>query len=244
MPSLAISGRTFRPSPVLTAAAIVLVGVLVSLGSWQHRRAIEKEALAARLDERAQGPAITLPPTVVDAQAIEYRRVMVRGMYAADRTVLLDNKVHRGVVGYRVVTPLRIDGGERYVLIDRGWIAAGADRAQLPSIATPPGTQLVEGIAVVPSARFIELAPDVHTGPVRQNLVIDKLQDELRIALQPIVVEQTAGPADGLVRQVERPDSGADRHRAYSLQWYAMAVVALVFYVLLGFRHTGPRPRG
>jgi surfeit locus 1 family protein len=244
MPSLAISRRSFHPSPALTVAALVVAGLLSSLGYWQHRRAIEKEALAARLEERAQGPVLAVPATVVDPEAMQYRRVSVRGHYDAERTVLVDNKVHRGVAGYRVVTPLKIEGGERYVLIDRGWIAAGPDRAKLPSIAMPAGAQVVEGIAVVPSARFIELAPDLRTGPVRQNLVIDKLQEELRIPLQPIVIEQISGPADGLVRQLERPDGGADRHRAYSLQWYAMALVAVVFYVLLGFRHAGPRPRG
>jgi cytochrome oxidase assembly protein ShyY1 len=56
------------------------------------------------------------------------------------------------------------------------------------------------------------------------------------MSLQPVVVQQTGGPDDHLVRDSEQGDSGADRHRAYSLQWYSMAVVALIFYVLLGFR--------
>jgi surfeit locus 1 family protein len=244
MPSVALSGRSFRPSPVLTAAAVALIALLLSLGYWQHRRALEKEDLAARVEERTQGPVLTLPSIPVDPEALQFRRVTVRGQYAANLTVLLDNKVLHGVVGYRVITPLRIEGGERFVLIDRGWIAAGPDRRQLPAIQTPGGEQRVEGIALIPSSRFIELAPDVASGPVRQNLVIDRLQDELHVALQPIVVEQTDGPSDGLVRQPERPDSGAERHRAYSLQWYAMSAVALVFYVLLGFRQPGPPTRG
>src|SRR4051812_30831828 len=111
MPYLALSGRSFRPSPVLTVAALALVGLLNSLGYWQHRRALEKEEFAARLEERAQGPVLTVPPSAVDADAMQFRRVVVRGQYAPDRTVLLDNKVLRGVAGYRVITPMQIDGG-------------------------------------------------------------------------------------------------------------------------------------
>jgi surfeit locus 1 family protein len=42
--------------------------------------------------------------------------------------VLLDYKIHRGRLGYYVVTPLRIEGSAMHVLVNRGWVAAGARR--------------------------------------------------------------------------------------------------------------------
>ena len=49
-----------------------------------------------------------------------------------------------GRAGYQVVTPLRLDDG-RVVLVNRGWIAAGATRAEPPREAPPPGRVVVVG---------------------------------------------------------------------------------------------------
>ncbi len=96
----------------------------------------------------------------------------------ARATFFLDNKVLRGVAGYRVFTPLAIEGGDMHVLVDRGWIAAG-DRSRLPTVTTPEGVLTIEGLAVIPSRRFLELAPEESTGALRQNLVIEREQERL-----------------------------------------------------------------
>ena len=72
--------------------------------------------------------------------------------------VLLDNKTRAGVAGYEVVMPLRIAGSSMHVLVNRGWIAAGRDRARLPDIRTPDVLVDVVGMARIPG-RFLELAP-------------------------------------------------------------------------------------
>ena len=48
--------------------------------------------------------------------------------------VLLDNMPSAtGVAGYRVLTPWRLEAGQ-WLLVDRGWIAMGATREQLPDV--------------------------------------------------------------------------------------------------------------
>lgn len=243
MHSAAPSNWTFRPAISVSLAALLVIMLTLALGQWQQRRAGEKLALAHSWDERSGGPALSMPSARVDPSQGEYRRFLVQGEYAPALGVFLDNKVHGGVVGYHLITPLRISGGDRYVLINRGWIAAGLRRDVLPVINTPPGTQSIEGIAVVPSQRFLELAPDDLPGKVRQNLVIGKMESELRIALQPVVIQQTGGPDDGLVRTWERPDIGVDRHRAYSLQWYLLSALTAVLYVFLNLKRSRRTPQ-
>ncbi|MGC2519408.1 MAG: SURF1 family protein, partial [Burkholderiales bacterium] len=159
-------------------------------------------------------------------------RVSVRGRFVARATLFLDNQVLHGAAGYHVLTPMNIEGGGMHVLIDRGWIAAG-DRSRLPVVPTPEGVQTVEGIAAVPSGRFIELAPDTGTGSLRQNLVLEREEKRLGLSLQPFVVEQTSDAKDGLARVWERPDTGVERHRSYALQWYSLALLAAILYVVL-----------
>jgi surfeit locus 1 family protein len=223
----------FRPGVVVTAATVAFCALTVALGMWQTRRAGEKESLQAALDASAGAPRRELGPAPVAADAVAWRPVAARGEYVGRYGVLIDNKVHRGRVGYHVVTPLRIAGGEVHVLVDRGWVQAGRTRDDLPRVAVPAGLQTIEGVAVVPSARIYELRADAPAGAVWQHLVLDRYRAWSGLELQPFVIQQTNDAGDGLVRERDRPDAGADRHRGYALQWFALAALAIVLYVVL-----------
>ena len=228
--------RRFRPAFLPGVAALAAIALTVSLGNWQTRRAEERLALGRRLDDAAHQAARALPPSPVEVHDYEFRRVRARGEYSAKHTILLDNKVLHGVPGYQVLTPLRIAGGDRYVLVNRGWVAAGARRDVLPRIRTPAGTQTVEGIGVVPSKYILELSAKTEEGIVWQNLVLARYAKWSGLKLQPIVLQQTSEAADGLVRAWARPDTGADRNRGYAFQWYALATTILIIYVALSFK--------
>jgi surfeit locus 1 family protein len=228
--------RSFRPAFLPTAAALAAIALTVALGNWQSRRAEEKLALGRELDDAARHAVLALPAVPVEAHGYEFSRVSARGEYSPRHTILLDNKVLHGVAGYQVLTPLKIAGGDMHVLVNRGWVAAGARRDSLPKIETPAGTETVEGIAVVPSSRILELDAKTEEGIVWQNLVLARYAKWSGLKLQPVVLQQTSASADGLVRAWERPDTGADRHRGYAFQWYALATTILITYVALSFK--------
>ena len=57
--------------------------------------------------------------------------------------------------------------------------------------------------------------------------------------LSPYVIEQgasTAGTADGLLRDWPAPALGSERHRGYAVQWYALAGMAIIFFIVTGYR--------
>src|SRR5205814_634871 len=160
MTGIRIRGRTFRPGIAPGFAAAAFIALAISLGNWQARRAEEKLELGRLLDEGAKGPVLSVSSVRLDASAVERRRVSARGRFVARAVLLLDNKVLHGAAGYHVLTPLKLEGGEDvHVLVNRGWIAAG-DRSRLPAVPTPEAVQTIEGIAVTPSRRFFELAPE------------------------------------------------------------------------------------
>jgi surfeit locus 1 family protein len=237
-----LRGRRFRPSLAVTLATIGVIALTVSLGNWQHRRAEEKTALAREFDIRAAAAPVAMPASLVDAGGLEFRRVSAVGRFDAAKTFLLDNKVIAGQAGYHVITPFGLAGSELYMLVDLGWIPAGPSRDVLPEVPTSDGVQTIEGIAAVPSARFLELAPD-RGRAVRQNLVIERIASEFHIALQPVLLQQTGPAADGLVRRWERPDTGVEKHVAYSWQWYSLAALAAVLYVVLNLQRNSRTPR-
>ncbi len=232
-----IASWTFRPSWVPSLAAAAFIALTVALGHWQTRRADEKLELGRRIEEAARDTVLHVPSARVDAAGFERRRVAARGTFLARDTFFLDNKVMHGVAGYHVITPLKPESGGTYVLVNRGWIAVG-DRSRLPGVPAPEGLETIEGVAVVPGKRFLELAPDADSGSLRQNLVLSREEQRLGLSLQPFVIEQTSDAPDGLSREWGRPDAGVERHRGYALQWYSFAALAAVLYVVLGFRRS------
>lgn len=227
----------FRWIPFVAALCAAAVGL--SLGQWQTRRALEKEAIEARLIERAGLPPLDLRLAPPDPDAIEYRRVVASGEFMQNWNIWLDNRPHQGRAGLHLLTPFRIAGSDAWVLVARGWVPRDpVERTRLPVIATPREEVKLDGIAVRHAGRVLQLgeAPPIAPGVIVQNVSIDEVARSAGIRLLPFIVEQTGAMQDGLVRDWPRPSSGADKHRGYAFQWYALAAAALLFFVVTGFR--------
>jgi surfeit locus 1 family protein len=232
-----MSGWRFRwPGPAVTAAALAVVAVCVTAGNWQTRRAEYKEALAAQLDRRAAAEPAPIGSAPLEAEDWAFRRVRVRGEFVPSKGLLLDNRVLRGRVGYEVLTPLRVEGSDVHVLVNRGWVAAPPTRAELPAVPTPAGMQDVEGVAVLPPSRVFELGDGAAAGNVWQHFLMERYAQWSGLALQPVLVQQTSAAADGLAREWSRPDTGVQKHRGYAMQWYLFAILVIVLYVSLNLR--------
>jgi len=212
--------RTLLP----TLGMVAVVVLCVAAGNWQRGRMAQKEALAARLAAAAAAPVVALPAGVDDWPAWRFRQVELAGRYDAARQILIDNKVHAGRAGYHVVTPLLLEDG-RAVLVNRGFAAGGATRAELPASRPPAGEVRVAGRINLPSRDYVELAQAPPQGVVWQNLDPARFSAATGLLVLPIVVEATAGD-DRLVRDWPRPDAGTEKHRIYMVQWYAFAALA------------------
>ena len=132
-----ISQKNFRPTWWGAALAAAGCAAFIALGNWQTHRAQEKRALAAKVDAALAAPPLMLPARQVQAAEFALRRVVAQGEFVPAHTVLLDNKIHQGRIGYEVVTPLRITGGRPPPPGDPGWHPAGRPREILRP-GTPP----------------------------------------------------------------------------------------------------------
>jgi surfeit locus 1 family protein len=242
----------FRWIPFVVMLLLVALGV--SLAQWQQRRGDEKVARAARLEagNLAAPLALTAAPLLpADAQAIEYRRVTVTGNFVPAWTVYLDNRPYKGQAGFHVLTPFQIDGSAMHVLVAQGWLPRNnAERTRIPAYATPAGMVTISGIARLNAGHVMELgtAPALAPHAIVQNADIGQLARASGLALQPFLLEQTADPAAAPaasalpVRDWPAPDLGADKHRGYAFQWYALALMAFLFFVFTGFRRANKQP--
>jgi len=197
----------------------------------------QKQALRAQFAAAYQAAPVPLPVASEDWPAWRYRLVVAEGVFDPQHQILLDNKVHRGRIGFHVVTPLRVNDGHA-VLVDRGFVEGTGSRAALPSAPPPPGQVSVLGRVGIPAARYLELTRAPQAGPVWQNLDPARFSAATGIAVLPIVVEQTAveGAGDALLRGSTLPDFGIERHRIYMVQWYVFAALAAGLWLYFNLR--------
>jgi len=232
------AGYSFRPRfwPWLAAALACAAGI--ALGQWQARRALERQALGREFDAMLQAPAIEL--SSASSKELIGKHVAARGVFDAARVVLLDNKIRDGRVGYEVVAPLRLAAGAAYVLVNRGWIAAGPTRDALPVPELPASEVRIDGLALERLPHALESGPP-PAGRLRQNLDVGAYAAETGLPLLPFVVEEHHGAGDAFRRDWPRPDAGAERNEAYELQWYSLAALAVVLAIVFSFKRVEPR---
>ena len=226
-----MSNLRFKPSLWPTLAAVAGIALTLALGNWQLGRGNEKSALTERILAASRDALIALPAAEIKVDDVAWHRVEVRGRFEPKYMVFIDNRVLHGVAGYHVVMPLRIADSERYVLVNRGWVAQTNSRATLPQITTPAQALRVVGLATVPSKRYLELSSKVAEGNVWQNLTLERYRAAVSIQIQPVVIQQENEVDDGLEREWGALDLGADKHYAYAFQWFALAATILIFYV-------------
>jgi len=235
--------RQFRPPVWATLAAIAGIAATVALGFWQLGRADYKQALQDRIMDFAKQPPVSIGAQEIDLDDVQLRRVEVRGRFDARYVVFLDNRVHKHQAGFHVVMPFKLAGSERYVLVNRGWVAAAGERARVPQVKTPERDVVIRGLAVAPAERFIELSSKTAEGNIWQNLVLARYKQATRLDVQPFVVQQTEGEPpldDGLVREWPPVDLKRNTHLAYAVQWFALALAILIYYVVINVRRRKP----
>jgi surfeit locus 1 family protein len=220
------------------------------LGQWQLKRAEQKKTIDVKLHQRLAAnildgnavDAVSLPHTALMSAAlsnVEYRRMRLRGAFVKSWPIYLDNRPYEGRAGLHVLMPFRLSVSNHVVMVARGWIARDArDRSRVPDLITPSGQIVIEGIVRRSADRVMQLgdAPELAPGAIVQNMNLEKFSRVSGLPLQSYLIDQTSDTGDALVRDWPLPSSGIERHLGYAFQWYALTLMAAIFFILTGFR--------
>lgn len=248
------SPKTERPAWLrwlVTITAPIAVATMIGLGIWQLERLAERRDTNAAVLVRQDLPAIDLNQESVAALGeVEYRSATVRGTYDPSGEVYWRNQEDSGRPGMHVVTPLRLEGGQGAVLVDRGWLPlAGPSDVDAAAFPPPAGVVDLSGWIRVPPTRTSALSPfDPVPGPGEPPLKAwfwmdpSLIQGQLGYELLPIVLmADHVGSAEGPLSP-ERPALDEGPHLGYAIQWFSFAlitVVGLVAYWRTSRRNAG-----
>lgn len=229
---------SFRPQPFMTLFAVFFLIIFIVLGHWQIRRYHYKQNLLTDFNQR-----LHMRPIYLD-QLSRYRdwrflQLRVKGHYLNDRTMLLENKFHKSRVGYEVVTPFAIADSHRVLLINRGWIPRQYDR-ELLRLASVPGEKTVTGyIKLLDEFQFIlgkNILNPLQWPLVMQKIDIKELQRLTHWDIYPFILRLDKNQADGFVRDWQPIIVLPQRHLAYAIQWFAMALALVIAYFIFSCR--------
>jgi len=202
---------------------VVVAGVL--LGLWQWERAADKQR---SLDQRAAAPSLESPVS----EPVEGATLRLHGEYLAANTLYLDNRILNGRLGVAVLTPLRDEHGQLW-LIQRGFMETGSSR-EPPVSATPAGLVQVIGEWQVAHSDGLVYGNNLE-GVRLQRLDLapwTSALGEFRFAGWVHAQEGDGVLTPWWEANVVPPA----RHQAYAFQWWGLALAALAVMLIGGHR--------
>ncbi len=227
-----------------TLAAILGVAVMIRLGFWQLDRLAQTRALNAKVSAQINAPPLDLNQSlpVDQLNGMEYRSVVVVGVYDSSQEVILRNQVNDGQPGYVVITPLKIQGSDYSILVERGWIPLDQATPALRAQYAEPGVVTVKGIIRLSQTQPTFLGavdPTLAPGQTRLDawsmVNVGRIQQQVNLKLLPVYVQEAPDPFwTGLpYRSVTLPDLSDGPHLSYAIQWFLFATILGIGYPFL-----------
>ncbi|MDD5036819.1 MAG: SURF1 family protein [Methylococcaceae bacterium] len=234
---------SFKPGMVPTLGLIALLPLFISLGLWQLSRAEEKKTLMEQRQQRKNDAPLRSIGDLSPWENYRFRRVELAGEFDVDHQFLLDNQLFNQQAGYQVLTPLRIEGQDFAVLINRGWVPVGRDRSLRPDLGMARAKAHIAGIVdKFPGVGFKLNGAEVPSPgwPALVQLAdAERLSERLGYRLLPYQVLLAPGEAEGYERNWRSASLNPEKNQGYALQWFSFALVLAGLYIWYGFKPKG-----
>lgn len=230
-PQQTVDKFSWQPNAKLILFTCLMIPLLIGLGYWQIDRAEEKRQILAEFVANQQSAPAGLEDLSGESN-LQYRPVQLRGKLDATRRLLLDNRVRNGRPGYEIFEVLTPTKTGQKILVNRGWVPASLDRRQLPEVTAVPGEVILTGTLYKVLKGGLQLDDGVNAvshWPARVGWVSaarakqlysdDFFAYQLRLESDSVGALETGWPTVAIM---------PEKHTAYAVQWFVMAVVLLI----------------
>lgn len=244
---ISIGSRSFAPTLVPAIAFLLLLPVLLRLGIWQLDRAEEKRQLIANLEAKSNQPSIALEQAL-QLEKPDQTKVEVAGRAVPNLHLVVDNQKRDGRLGYEVFSLWQTDFAQssqlpKYILVSRGWLPRQDFYEKVPKIPSFEDQSLEGQLyfskgsnqVVAQNAQWQKFDDAWLIGQFDLETIAEKA-GEIGYHTAPFVVRQQADPNSPFVRQWELVASPPEKHIAYAIQWFGMALVLIILFIVLNLK--------
>jgi len=201
---------------------IVVFSCLVNLGNWQLKRATDKETILAQYNKMQASRAFDW--THKDKPPVSFAKVAVHGQLLK-KLFFLDNQFYHHNLGYYLLVPVLLQDNS-ILMVDEGWLSANNNRHILPPVAVEL-QQVWSGQVYYPKNSKVKLGQVIDSrhgsSYVLESIDFAALEQILQRRVHHWVLRMPAGANQQFVREWRIVNMPPNRHRAYALQWFAMA---------------------
>jgi len=222
----------FKPGARITIFFVFFAILFFSLGVWQIERGQSKAGILNEFNDN-----LKKTPSNLDVSSKKWDRVFVKGTWVNSKQILIDNIINRGIAGYKVITPLNIEGSDKTILVDRGWIKQNKYREVLPDISIEEKSETVSGILELPELGLV-LSNDLVTSEwpkISQSKNFEILAEQFDMNLFPMIL--LADPINQKSLEyikITPTNMTPTKHYGYSAQWFLMFLVLCAMYIWYG----------
>ncbi|KAG7098960.1 hypothetical protein E1B28_000848 [Marasmius oreades] len=253
VPSIYKPRREPWMSPTMVAVGVIPIFTF-ALGTWQLGRLKWKINLIDELQEKLELHPLTLPSKINLSVLPEFvwRKVVLKGRWDHEHTMLLSPRVREGVHGAHVVTPLDRENGTT-VLVNRGFVST--EFAQSALFCKEKGEVEFTGMLRMSQPRNM-FTPDNR--PEEGKWYWTDVEGMAEFAggekrkVQPVYIEQIfdghAGDAAFCLSKgvpVGRPATVDLRnaHLSYVITWYGLSALTSLLFIRLLMKRRSTRTR-
>ncbi len=215
---------------------------MVRCSFWQWARYLKKVELVQSYNEHSTSVAIQLSDSQIVKESFDTlwnQKISVSGTYDFENQVIVTNKKHATGSGHFLITPLKIDGSDKAILVSRGFIPfEDRDPATWGKYDTTSRENL-HGVlkhAILPY--FLGPSnPEVSSsGPLKRLWYfeeIDKMAKQLPYPIVQTAYIQRLGkpPVGEYPAQAVSIEVPPSTHFGYTIEWALLAIVT----VIIGF---------
>ena len=220
------------------ATMLILVGMagLAQLGFWQLDRLEWRRGMNAQALARLNAPAVAVTGDTVWETDWHDRQAVVRGILDYRSQVGIKNRFYKEEAGIHLLTPMRLEGSDAVLMVDRGWIPQ--------AWVSGDWSQYDEGNGVVEMQGLLQ---DANPYPPGSDIDVssDRLYHREDLALLGRVLDMETAPMFLMLQPVEGDAPGWPRrqskdlhlsegnHLSYAIQWFLFSLILGVGYVLM-----------
>ncbi|SMC63187.1 SURF1 family protein [Polynucleobacter kasalickyi] len=238
-------------------AMVLLVLLGIGLGNWQLHRAEYKENLASNIAKKEKQNPLSASDKKWELTDAIYHQIIIDGYWLSAEGVWLDNRPHpqgrdpiTGITtGFNLLMPMKIKVKEQdfIIWVNRGWAPRNfSQRDVVPTVNDINTKVQIQGVAFADAGKTYNFGQEVDAKAsdgrrLLQNFSIANFSQKINLPYQPFIVRQDSEGNDGLDRNWSKMDSGASKHTAYAIQWFALSIMTFFFWLITGLRKQSKR---